>query len=142
MKTVQVGNLTLGGGKGLFLLAGPCVIEGYDRTLAIGRRAKEICEKVGIPYVFKASFDKANRSSYSSFRGPGLVEGLEILKAIKEELQVPVVSDIHDITQIEPAAEVLDPSNSSLLVPSNRFSIRSSCYREMRERKKRSIHGS
>ena len=53
MKTVQVGNLTLGGGKGLFLLAGPCVIEGYDRTLAIGRRAKEICEKVGIPYVFK-----------------------------------------------------------------------------------------
>ena len=89
MKTVQVGNLTLGGGKGLFLLAGPCVIEGYERTLEIGRRAKAICEKVGIPYVFKASFDKANRSSYSSFRGPGLVEGLEILKAIKEELQVP-----------------------------------------------------
>ena len=108
MKTVQVGNLTLGGGKGLFLLAGPCVIEGYERTLEIGRRAKAICDKVGIPYVFKASFDKANRSSYSSFRGPGLVEGLEILKAIKEELQVPVVSDIHDITQIDAAAEVLD----------------------------------
>ena len=108
MKTVNVGNMTIGGGKGLFVLAGPCVIEGYERTLEIGRRAKAICDKVGIPYVFKASFDKANRSSYSSFRGPGLVEGLEILKAIKEELQVPVVSDIHDITQIEPAAEVLD----------------------------------
>lgn len=108
MKTVNIGNLTVGGGKGLFLLAGPCVIEDYDRTLMIGRRTRAICEKLGIPYVFKASFDKANRSSYSSFRGPGLKEGLEILASIKKELNVPVVSDIHDVTQIEPAAEVLD----------------------------------
>ena len=108
MKTVQVGNLTLGGGKGLFLLAGPCVIEDPERTLMIGRRTKEICERVGIPYVFKASFDKANRSSYNSFRGPGLVEGLKILAHIKKELNVPVVSDIHSIEQVEPAAEVLD----------------------------------
>lgn len=108
MKTVQIGNLTVGGGKGLFLMAGPCVIEDPERTLAIGRRAKAICEKLGIPYIFKASFDKANRSSYHSFRGPGLEEGLAILKHIKEELQVPVVSDIHSIEQIEPAAEVLD----------------------------------
>lgn len=108
MNTVQVGNLTLGGGKGLFLLAGPCVIEDPERTLMIGRRTKEICERVGIPYVFKASFDKANRSSYNSFRGPGLEEGLKILGHIKKELGVPVVSDIHSIEQVEPAAEVLD----------------------------------
>ncbi len=108
MKEVKIGNLTVGGGNGLFLLAGPCVIEDPDRTLAIGRRMKEITEKLGIPYIFKASFDKANRSSYNSFRGPGLEEGLKILAHIKEELQVPVVSDVHSIEQLEPAAEVLD----------------------------------
>ena len=108
MKTVNVGNMTIGGGKGLFVLAGPCVIEDYDRTLAIGKEAKAICERLGIPYVFKASFDKANRSSFNSFRGPGLEEGLKILASIKKELNVPVVSDIHSIEQIEPAAEVLD----------------------------------
>ena len=108
MKTVQIKDITVGGGKGLFVLAGPCVIEDYDRTLAIGKRAKEICERLGVPYIFKASFDKANRSSYGSFRGPGLEEGLKILASIKKELNVPVVSDIHSIEQIEPAAEVLD----------------------------------
>lgn len=108
MKEVKIGNLTVGGGKGLFLLAGPCVIEDPERTLMIGRRTKEICNRLGIPYIFKASFDKANRSSYSSFRGPGLEEGLKILAHIKKELQVPVVSDIHSVEQIEPAAEVLD----------------------------------
>lgn len=108
MKEVKIGNLTVGGGKGLFLLAGPCVIEDPERTLMIGHRTKEICDRLGIPYIFKASFDKANRSSYSSFRGPGLEEGLKILAHIKKELQVPVVSDIHSVEQIEPAAEVLD----------------------------------
>ncbi|WP_028255056.1 3-deoxy-8-phosphooctulonate synthase [Veillonella magna] len=108
MKEVKIGNLTVGGGKGLFLLAGPCVIEDPERTLMIGRRIKEICDRLGIPYIFKASFDKANRSSYSSFRGPGLEEGLKILAHIKKELQVPVVSDIHSVEQIEPAADVLD----------------------------------
>ncbi len=108
MRTVQVNNVILGGNKGLFLLAGPCVIEDPERTLMIGRKTKDICDRLGIPYVFKASFDKANRSSYNSFRGPGLTEGLKILQHIKDELQVPVVSDIHSIEQIEPAAEVLD----------------------------------
>lgn len=107
MKQIQIGNFTVGNGE-LFLMAGPCVIEDPDRTLAIGKRAKEICQKVGIPYIFKASFDKANRSSISSYRGPGLKEGLRILADIKKELQVPVVSDIHSIEQVEPAAEVLD----------------------------------
>lgn len=107
MKQIQIGDFTVGNGE-LFLMAGPCVIEDPDRTLAIGKRAKEICQKVGIPYIFKASFDKANRSSISSYRGPGLKEGLRILADIKKELQVPVVSDIHSIEQVEPAAEVLD----------------------------------
>ena len=89
MKTIQVGNLTIDGSR-LFLIAGPCVIEGYDRTLMIGREVKRICEKLGVQYIFKASFDKANRSSYHSFRGPGLEEGLRILKSIKKELDVPI----------------------------------------------------
>ena len=70
MKQIQIEDFTVGNGE-LFLMAGPCVIEDPDRTLAIGKRAKEICQKVGIPYIFKASFDKANRSSISSYRGPG-----------------------------------------------------------------------
>ncbi len=107
MKTIQIGNLTVGNGP-FFLIAGPCVIEDYDRTLMIGREIKAICERVGIPYIFKASFDKANRSSYHSFRGPGLAEGLKILAKIKEELQVPILSDVHSVEQLQPAAEVLD----------------------------------
>ncbi len=107
MKTIQVGPLTLDGSR-LFLIAGPCVIEGYDRTLMIGREIKKICGRLGIQYIFKASYDKANRSSYQSFRGPGLEKGLEILKAIKDELQVPVLSDVHDVTQLGPASRVLD----------------------------------
>ena len=107
MKTIHVGNLTIDGSK-LFLIAGPCVIEGYDRTLMIGREIKKICERLGVQYIFKASFDKANRSSYHSFRGPGLEKGLEILADIKKELQVPVLSDVHDVTQLAPAAKVLD----------------------------------
>jgi len=107
MKQVQIGELQLGGGD-LFLLAGPCVIESYDRILMIGREIKGICERLGVPYIFKASFDKANRTSFDSFRGPGLEKGLAILQRVKEELQVPVVSDIHTEAQIAPAAEVLD----------------------------------
>lgn len=108
MKAVQVGNKQIGGDGRLFVMAGPCVIEDPERVLRIGREMKAICGRLGLPYIFKASFDKANRSSWKSFRGPGLTEGLKILKAVKEELQVPVVSDIHEASQAEPAAEVLD----------------------------------
>lgn len=107
MNQVQVGEWKLGGGD-LFLMAGPCVIESEERTLMIGREIKRICERLGVPYIFKASFDKANRTSFHSFRGPGLEEGLKILGRIKAELGVPVVSDIHAETQITPAAAVLD----------------------------------
>lgn len=106
--SVKIGNMTVGGDGKLFVLAGPCVIEDPQRTLEIGKKMKEICQRLGLVYVFKASFDKANRSSFSSYRGPGLTEGLAILKAIKDELQVPVVSDIHETCQVEAAAEVLD----------------------------------
>lgn len=108
MNTVTIGNVKIGKGQPLALMAGPCVIEGLERTLKIGRGIKEITQRLGIPYIFKASFDKANRSSYAGFRGPGLEDGLKMLQTIKEELQVPVVSDIHCATQVEEAAKVLD----------------------------------
>ncbi|MBE6085146.1 MAG: 3-deoxy-8-phosphooctulonate synthase [Selenomonas ruminantium] len=108
MNQVKVGNYVIGGGEKLTLLAGPCVLEGLDRCLLIGRTIKEICQRLDINYVFKASFDKANRSSYHSFRGPGLKKGIEMLKKIKEELQVPVVTDIHESAQAKPVAEVAD----------------------------------
>ena len=96
VKQIHVGNTIVGGNGSLFVMAGPCVIEDPERTLNIGRKMKEICERLGLPYIFKASFDKANRSSYTSYRGPGLTEGLRILGDIKKELQVPVVSDVHE----------------------------------------------
>ncbi len=108
MNKVQVGNFQIGGGEPLVLLAGPCVLEGLERCLYIGRTIKDITQRLGIPYVFKASFDKANRSSYHSFRGPGVKEGLRMLQQIKDELQVPIVTDIHETTQAEPAAKVAD----------------------------------
>ena len=108
MNKVQVGDFQIGGGEPLALLAGPCVLESMERCLLIGRTIKEITERLGIPYVFKASFDKANRSSYHSFRGPGMEKGLEMLKKIKEELHVPIVTDIHETSQAKPVAEVAD----------------------------------
>lgn len=108
MNKVKVGNFEIGGGEPLALLAGPCVLESLERSLYIGRTIKEICGRLGMPYVFKASFDKANRSSYHSFRGPGIEKGLEMLQTIKDELQVPVVTDIHEPWQAEKAAEVAD----------------------------------
>lgn len=107
MNTVKVGNIEFGGGQ-LVLLAGPCVLEGLERSLMIGRRTKEIAERLNMPYIFKASFDKANRSSIKSYRGPGLGEGLKILATIKRELNVPIVTDIHEAYQAEPAAQVAD----------------------------------
>ena len=107
-KQVQIGNVAIGGGAPLALIAGPCVIEDPARTSAIGRDVQRIAAKLGMPYIFKASFDKANRSSYQSFRGPGQTEGLNILARIKRELGVPVLSDIHEAAQAAAAAAVLD----------------------------------
>lgn len=90
------------------LIAGPCVLESLERALMIAERVKKIAAKLGIPYVFKVSYDKANRSSIHSFRGPGIEEGLEYLAKIKKELDLPILSDIHSADQAAVAAEVLD----------------------------------
>lgn len=95
-------------GPAFLLIAGPCVIEDRDLSLAIARTLKDVTRKLGIPYIFKASFDKANRTSIESFRGPGIDRGLDILQEIKEELDVPVISDIHSPDQAEKASRVLD----------------------------------
>ena len=108
MNTVKIRDFEIGAGNPLTLLAGPCVLEGLERSLYIGREIKAITQRLGIPYVFKASFDKANRSAFNSFRGPGLEKGLEILAQIKKELDVPVITDIHTEVQAKPAAEVVD----------------------------------
>jgi 2-dehydro-3-deoxyphosphooctonate aldolase (KDO 8-P synthase) len=101
-------DLAIGGGAPLAFLAGPCVIESEAHAVRMAQAIQAICRRIGIPYIFKASFDKANRSSVRSFRGPGLEEGLRILRAVKQSVGVPVLSDIHEAAQAEPAAEVLD----------------------------------
>jgi len=97
----------LGGGQ-LLLIAGPCVIEGEDFTLRHARKVAEVAGRHAVPAVFKCSFDKANRSSGKSFRGPGLVEGLRILARVKQEVGLPVLTDVHEVSQCAPAAEVVD----------------------------------
>lgn len=107
-RSVRIGPVTIGGGAPLLLIAGPCVIEGEDFTLGVARELKQICGRVGMPLVFKASYDKANRSSVNSFRGPGLDEGLRILRRVRAETGLPVLTDIHDVTQAVAAAAVVD----------------------------------
>jgi 2-dehydro-3-deoxyphosphooctonate aldolase (KDO 8-P synthase) len=101
-------RVVLGTSGRLFLIAGPCVIETRARTLALARRIKAVADGLGLPFVFKASFDKANRSSGKAFRGPGLAEGLDILAEVRRTVGVPVLSDVHETSQVEPAARVLD----------------------------------
>ncbi len=98
----------VGPGRPLLLIGGPCALESEELARTVAGTMQEICARLGITYVFKASFDKANRTSLDSFRGPGLKDGLATLAKIREEMQVPVISDIHDITQVTDAAEVLD----------------------------------
>ena len=100
-------NITIGNDK-IFLIAGPCVIESEDLVMEVAAKMKEITDKLGIQYVFKASFDKANRSSISSFRGPGLEKGLEILSRVKEKYGVALATDIHEPHQCKEAAKVID----------------------------------
>ena len=107
MKRISVGNFEIGGDK-LTLIAGPCALESLELGLEVGRKTKEICGKLGINYIFKASFDKANRTSIFSKRGPGIELGLEWLAQIKEELGLPVLTDIHEPWQAAPVAEVVD----------------------------------
>ena len=107
-KEISLGTLRLGGGNPLFLIAGPCVIESEAHARRMAERVARIAADASVPYIFKASYDKANRSSVKGFRGPGLAEGLRILGKIKADLRVPVLTDIHDSSQAAPAAEVVD----------------------------------
>jgi 2-dehydro-3-deoxyphosphooctonate aldolase (KDO 8-P synthase) len=104
----SVGKIRFGGDAPLFLIAGPCVIESEAHATSMAEQIGAIAAEVGVPYIFKASYDKANRSSGSSFRGPQLEEGLRILANIKKRTGLPILSDVHDISQVGPAAEVCD----------------------------------
>jgi 2-dehydro-3-deoxyphosphooctonate aldolase (KDO 8-P synthase) len=108
-KGIEIAPGIEAGGEGpLLVVAGPCVLENEAHAVFLAREIAAICASFGVPYVFKASFDKANRSSGSSFRGPGLEKGLEILRVVKREAGVPVLSDVHETSQVDRAAEVLD----------------------------------
>lgn len=105
---VKIGNLTVGKNGPLFLISGPCVIEDKETTLTVARFLQGLAQRLNISVIFKSSYDKANRTSVDSFRGPGLDEGLEILKEVKNTTGLPILSDIHQVSEIEKAVEVLD----------------------------------
>jgi 2-dehydro-3-deoxyphosphooctonate aldolase (KDO 8-P synthase) len=107
-KTFSINSIRFGGNAPLFLIAGPCVIESEAHAMGMAEQLGAITRELGVPYIFKASYDKANRTSLSSFRGPGMQEGLRILKKIKNETGVPVLTDVHDLSEVGPAAEVCD----------------------------------
>jgi 2-dehydro-3-deoxyphosphooctonate aldolase (KDO 8-P synthase) len=105
---VQIGNITVGGGGPLLLIAGPCVIESEDLAVHVARCVKEVADRLGLPYIFKASYDKANRTSIRSARGPGLREGLRVLARVKQQVGVPILTDIHEPAHADLVAEVAD----------------------------------
>ena len=107
-RAVKVGDFSIGGGSPLALIAGPCVIESPELCIQIATFARNTASALGMNYVFKASFDKANRTSGRSFRGPGLKRGLEILAEVKSKVGVPVLTDLHEVSQVAPVAEVAD----------------------------------
>src|SRR5215467_10688657 len=107
-REVELGKLRLGAGNPLFLIAGPCVIESEMHARVIAEKVAKIAADAGVPYIFKASYDKANRSSLKAFRGPGIRDGLRVLEKIKKELKLPILTDIHDASQAKPVAEVCD----------------------------------
>jgi 2-dehydro-3-deoxyphosphooctonate aldolase (KDO 8-P synthase) len=101
-------ELNLHNAKSLFVIAGPCVIESAELCLTVGRHVKSVCDRLGIHYIFRASFDKANRSSNASFRGPGLTDGLVVLERVRSEFGVPVLTDVHEAEQAKVAGKVVD----------------------------------
>jgi len=107
-KEVNIAGIKLGGNNPPLIIAGPCVIESEDVTLHTAQRLKDICGSAGLPFAFKCSYDKANRTSIKSFRGPGIEKGLRILSDIKSRLNIPVISDVHSAAEVKPAAEALD----------------------------------
>jgi 2-dehydro-3-deoxyphosphooctonate aldolase (KDO 8-P synthase) len=108
MNEVRVGKIRIGKGNPLVLIAGPCVLEGETLALEIARQLKELCETLKISFIFKASYEKDNRGSEKSYKGPGLEEGLKVLAKVKEKVGVPVLSDVHRIEDVDRTKEVLD----------------------------------
>ncbi len=108
MNEVRIGKIRIGKGNPLVLIAGPCVIENEETAFTTAESLKEICDSLDIPFIFKSSYDKANRTSGSSFRGPGITKGLKILSDLRKKFSIPVLSDVHSVHEVEPAAEVLD----------------------------------
>jgi 2-dehydro-3-deoxyphosphooctonate aldolase (KDO 8-P synthase) len=108
MHSVSIGSITIGSGHPLVLIGGPCAIEGESFMLDVASRLRDITAKASVPFIFKSSYDKANRTSIRSYRGPGLSGGLEILQKVKDVVGVPVLSDVHEVEEVEPAAAVLD----------------------------------
>ncbi|QPJ60548.1 MAG: 3-deoxy-8-phosphooctulonate synthase [Candidatus Nitronauta litoralis] len=107
-REIKVGNVSMGAEKPLAVIAGPCVIESRQHAIDCAGRLKTIFDEAGIPFIFKASYDKANRTSIESFRGPGIEAGLGILAEVKKEIDVPVLSDVHAVEEVDPASQVLD----------------------------------
>jgi len=107
-RPVRIGAVTIGGGAPLALIGGPCAIENEKHALMMADRLQRVTTDARFPFIYKSSYDKANRSSIHSYRGPGLVEGLRILGKVKEETGLAVLSDVHDISEVAPAAQVLD----------------------------------
>lgn len=104
----DAGAVKVGGGAPLVLICGPCVVESAAHAMMIAERLKSITAELGVPFIFKASYDKANRSSVKSYRGPGLAEGLRVLADIKKKLSLPILTDVHEVSHVGPAAEVCD----------------------------------
>jgi len=107
-KEIQISNKKLGGLNPLFIIAGPCVIESEDIVLSTAGRLRDICAELGLPLMFKSSYDKANRTSVSSFRGPGLEKGLRILSEVRSTFNIPVISDVHSVEEVRQASGILD----------------------------------
>jgi len=107
-RPVRIGSVTIGGGAPLALIGGPCAIENDKHALMMAERLQRVTASAGVPFIYKSSYDKANRSSVHSYRGPGLVEGLRILQKVKDETGLAVLSDVHDVSEVAPAAAVLD----------------------------------
>lgn len=106
--TIQIGGFRIGGGQPLALIGGPCAIESEKHALMTAERIAAIAAERRVPFIYKSSYDKANRSSITSYRGPGLAEGLRILKKVRDAVGVPVLSDVHQVSEVGPAAEILD----------------------------------
>ena len=105
---VKVNNISIGNNNPPLIIAGPCVIENEDITFYTAERLSEICSNIGLPFIFKRSYDKANRTSINSYRGPGIDKGLKILSDVKSKFNIPVISDVHSLDEVKPASEVLD----------------------------------